>query len=102
MVDHPFINATELTNEELQQRIQKCQRLLYGEMQGGHAGMVDSIRNQLFVYEQEFSERLYVQRFDEFTAKNPDGVIEIGTIEEVENPDPNADVEIKVKRQKDL
>lgn len=102
MTDHPFINATELTNEELQQRIQKCQRLLYAEMQGGHAGMVDSIRTQLFVYEQEFSERLYVQRYDEFVAKNPDGVIEIGTIEEIKTPDHDANIDIPVKRQKDL
>ena len=102
MVDHPFIDATELTNEELQERIQKCQKILYGEIQGGHTGMVDSIRTQLLVYEQEFSERMYIQRFEEFTAKNPDGVIEIGTIQEVKTPDPNADVEIEVKRQKDL
>lgn len=102
MVDHPFIDATELTNEELQQRIQKCQRILYGEVQGGHTGMVDSIRSQLLVYEQEFSERLYVQQFEEFTAKNPDGVIEIGTIQEVETPDHDANVDIPVKRQRDL
>lgn len=102
MVDHPFINATELTDEELQQRIQKCQKILHGEIQGGHTGMVDSIRSQLLVYEQEFSERLYIQRFEEITAKNPDGVIEIGTIQEIKDPDHNANVDIEVKRQKDL
>ena len=102
MVDHPFINATILTNDELQDRIQKCQKILYGEIQGGHTGMVDSIRNQLLVYEQEFSEHLYIQQYEEFTNKNSDGVIEIGIIQEVETPDPNADVEVEVKRQKDL
>lgn len=102
MVDHPFVDARELTNDELQERIQKCQKILYAEIQCGHTGMVDSIRSQLLVYEQEFSERLYVQRYDEFTAKNPDGVIEIGTIEEIESPDHDANVEVPVKRQKDL
>ena len=102
MVDHPFIDAKELTNDELQERIQRCQRLLYAETQGGHTGMVDSIRSQLLVYETEFSERLYMQRFDEFEAKNPSGVIEIGTIQEVEDPDHDANVEVEVKRQKDL
>ena len=102
MVDHPFIDAAELTNDELQQRIQRCQRMLYAETQNGHTGMVDSIRNQLLVYEAEFSERLYMQQHDEFEAKNPDGAIEIGTIQEVEDPDHGADVEVEVKRQKDL
>ena len=100
-MDHPFIDAGELTNEELQQRIQKLQNILYKETQFGHAGMVDSIRDQLIVYEQEFSERVYMQRVEEFEKKFPDETIEIGVIETVEDlKDPN--VEIPVKRQKDL
>jgi hypothetical protein len=101
-MDHPFIDAKELTNEQLQQRIQKCQTLLYAEMMGGHTGMVDSIRQSLEVYEQEFSERVFLQRQEEFAKKNPDETIEIGTIQEIEETDPNATVEIPVKRQKDL
>ncbi len=102
-MDHPFIDARELTNEELQQRIQKLQNILYKETTFGHAGMVDSIRDQLVVYEQEFSERVYMQRVEEFEKKFPDETIEIGVIETIEDPvDPNANVEIPVKRQKDL
>jgi len=101
-MDHPFIDATDLTNEQLQQRIQKLQNLLYAEMVGGHSGMVDSIRQQLQVYEQEFSERMFLQRQEEFAKKYPDEIIEIGTIQEIEETDPNANVEIPVKRQKDL
>lgn len=101
-MDHPFINAKKLTDDELQQRIQRCQTLLYTEMEGNHAGMVDSIRMQLQVYEQEFSERMHLQRYDEFVKKNPDGTIEIGTIQSVETVDPDANVDVPVKRQKDL
>jgi len=101
-MDHPFISAKKLTDDELQQRMQKCQNLLYAEMQCGHSGMVDSIRMQLEVYELELSERMYTRRFDEFAAKNPDGTIEIGTIQEVETVDPEENIDIPVKRQKDL
>ena len=101
-MEHPFIDARELTNEDLQQRIQKLQNILYKETMFGHAGMVDSIRDQLIVYEQEFSERVYMQRVEEFEKKFPDETIEIGVIEEIEETDPNANIEIPVKRQKDL
>ena len=101
-MDHPFIDAKELTNEQLQQRIQKCQTLLYAEMMGGHSGMVDSIRQSLEVYEREFSERVFMQRQAEFAKKNPDETIEIGTIQEIVETDPDATVEIPVKRHKDL
>lgn len=101
-MDHPFIEAGELSNEELQQRIQKLQNLLYNEMMIGHAGMVDSIRSQLETYEQEFSERVYVQRAEEFDKKFPDQTIEIGVIEEISEVDPDANIEIPVKRHKDL
>ena len=102
-MDHPFIDARELTIEELQERIQKLQRLMYAETIGGHTGMVDSIRTQLEVYDQEFSERMYLQRVKDFEKRFPAETIEIGVIETVEDlKDPNANIEIPVKRQKDL
>jgi hypothetical protein len=101
-MDHPFIDVSTLTDEELQQRIQKCQGYLYGEIQGGHAGMVDSIRTQLQTYEFEFQERMATQRQAAIEKKYPSETIEIGTIESVETPDPNADLDLQVKRQKDL
>lgn len=101
-MDHPFIDARELTDEELQVRIQKLQRLMYAETIGGHTGMVDSIRSQLEVYDQEFSERVYMQRVKDFEKKFPDESIEIGVIETIEKVDPNANIEIPVKRHKDL
>lgn len=101
-MDHPFIDASTLNDEELLQKIQKCQSYLYGEIQGGHAGMVDSIRMQLQTYEFEFQERMEVNRMKAIEKKYPDETIEIGTISSVETPDPNADLDLQVKRQKDL
>lgn len=102
-MDHPFVDARELTIEELQERIQKCQNLLYKETQFGHTGMVDSIRNQLEVYDHEFSERMYLQRVKDFEKRFPSETIEIGVIETVEDlKDPNENIEIPVTRQKDL
>jgi len=101
-MDHPFIDVSNLTDEELQQKIQKCQSYLYGEIQCGHAGMVDTIRAQLQTYEFEFQERMAVQRQTAIEKKYPSETIEIGTISTVETPDPNADLDLQVKRQKDL
>lgn len=101
-MDHPFIDASTLTDEELYKRIQKCQSYLYGEIKCGHAGMVDTIRAQLETYEFEYQERMATKRFKEFEKKNPSGVIEIGTIEKVETPDPNADLDLQINRPKDL
>lgn len=101
-MDHPFIDTTELTDEELYKRIQKCQSYLYGEIQSGHSGMVDAIRSQLSTYEFDYQERMETKRFAEFEKKNPSETIEIGTISTVDTPDPDADLDLKVKRQKDL
>lgn len=101
-MDHPFIDPTNLTDEELYQKIQKCQSYLYGEIQGGHVKMVDAIRAQLNTYEFEYQERMATKRFKDYEKKNPSETIEIGVISTVETPDPNADLDLKVKRQKDL
>jgi len=97
-MDHPFVDCSELTDEELYEKIQKCQSYLYGEIQCGHARMVDTIRAQLETYEFEFQERMEKKRMAEFEKKNPSGVIEIGTISTVETDEPKE----PEKRQKDL
>ncbi len=101
-MDHPFIDASALTDEELFKRIQKCQSYLYGETTCGHTKMVDAIRMQLETYQFEFQERMATKRFEEFEKKNPSKTIDIGTIETIETPDPNADLDLQVGRQKDL
>jgi hypothetical protein len=98
-MDHPFIDCSELTDEELYKRIQKCQSYLYGEIQCGHAGMVDTIRAQLETYEFEFQERIQKQRMSDIEKRDKSGgVIEIGTISTVESDAPKE----PEKRQKDL
>lgn len=101
-MDHPFIDASTLTDEELYKRIQKCQSYLYGEINYGHTKMVDTIRIQLETYEFEYQERMATKRFKEFEKKNPSDTIDIGVIETVETPDPDADLDLQVKRPRDL
>lgn len=98
-MDHPFIDCSDLSDEELYKRIQKCQSYLYGEIQAGHAGMVDTIRVQLETYEFEWQERMARKRMEEIEKKNPSGVIDIGTISTYDTDEPAREPE---KRQKDL
>ena len=102
-MDHPFINASELTDDELQEKIRHCQKLLYGETYWGHTKVVDSIRAALETYELELQERMFKLRHDAEVAKNPDGHIEIGTISvDVEDYDEEKHTTVEVKRHKDL
>ena len=102
-MDHPFIDASELTDDELQEKIRHCQNLLYGETHWGHTKVVDSIRSALITYEAELQERMFKMQHDIETSKNPDGVIDIGTINgEVEDYDEEKHTTVEVKRHKDL
>jgi len=104
-MDHPFIDASELTDNELHEKIQSCTKLLYQETHWGHTHVVDSIRAALDVYQLELEERMFKMRHDQATSKNPDGTIEIGKIEgEVIDYDEveKKSSEVSVKRHKDL
>lgn len=104
-MDHPFINAAELTDDELQEKIQKCTVIVYQETHWGHTQMVDSARAALTIYQLELEERMFRRIHDQEVAKNPDGIIEIGKIEgEVKDYDEveNLSAEVIVKRHKDL
>lgn len=104
-MDHPFIDASELTDDELHQKIRECRKLLYSETYWGHTNVVNSIRSVLDTYEAELEERLFKRRHDETEGKNPDGTIEIGTAQgEVIDYDEveKKSEEITVKRHKDL
>ena len=68
---NPFINASELTEEELHEKIQKCTVILYQETHWGHTQMVDSARAALDVYQAELDERLFRRLHDIEVAKNP-------------------------------
>ena len=104
-MDHPFIDASELTDDELHENIRRCQRLLAQETYWGHARVTDSIRHALDTYELELQERLVKRKHDEEVAKQPDGTINIGEAygevvdyDEVEKKSET----ITVKRHKDL
>ncbi len=104
-MDHPFIDATVLTDDELFDAIKKCNNLLYQETHWGHTQMVDTIRASLNVYQLELDERNFRRIHDEEVRKNPDGIIELGKIEgEVIDYDEieKKSAEIIVKRYKDL
>jgi hypothetical protein len=104
-MDHPFIDASELTDDELHERIQKCTTIVYQETHWGHTQMVDSARAALSVYQLEQEERIFKRLHDTEVAKNPDGIIEIGKIEgEVKDYDEveNESAEVIVKRHRDL
>ena len=104
-MDHPFIEASELTDDELQEKIQKCTTIVYQETHWGHTHMVDSARAALIVYQAELEERMFRRLHDQEVAKNPDGTIEIGKIEgEVKDYDEveNQSAEVIVKQHRDL
>lgn len=100
---NPFLDASELTDDELHEKIRQCRKLLYSETYFGHSNVVNSIRSALDTYENELDERLFIRRHEEQVAKDPDGTIEIGTIEgDVEDYDEEKHTTVEVKRHKDL
>jgi hypothetical protein len=104
-MDHPFIAPSELTDDELHEKIQKCTTIVYQETHWGHTQMVDSARQALEVYQVELEERIFRRLHDQEVAKNPDGIIEIGKIEgEVKDYDEveNKSAEVIVKQHRDL
>ena len=104
-MDHPFLETSTLTDDELLDAIQKCNNLLHQETHWGHTQMVDTIRASLNAYQLEFDERMFRRIHDAEVAKNPDGIIEIGKIEgEVIDYDEveKKSADVIVKRYKDL
>lgn len=102
---NPFLDPSELTDDELHEKIRHCRRLLYSETHWGHTNVVNSIRNALETYEVELEERMFKRRHEEMESKNPDGAIEIGTAQgEVIDYDEveKKSAEVPVKRHKDL
>lgn len=93
-MDHPFLNAGELTDDELMDRIAKCQRILGGEMSMGHTSVVDSAQQALEHYRFEYNERMLTAALEnKFTKLGPDGevtgtdVLEFGIVDELYKPD---------------
>ena len=93
-MDHPFLNASELTDDQLMERIQKCQRIMGHEINMDHGGTVDSARAALEHYQFEYNERMLTAALEnKFTKVGEDGertgtdVLEFGVVEEIYKPD---------------
>ena len=99
---HPFIETKGLTDDQLMERIQKCQRILGGEINIGHTSVVESARAALEAYRFEWNERMQkralTDKFGKPDDEDKDEPLEFGVVEEYYKPE---DDEIKVERPKD-
>jgi len=84
-MDHPFINAGSLTDEEILKRMAKCHNVAAYAMSVGQNAMYESVMQQLEVYQDEYQTRLEKNRHQEYLDKNPDGVIDIGEVKDISN-----------------
>jgi len=93
-MDHPFLNVKDCTDDQLMDNIQKCQRILNGEIAMGHTSVVESARAALETYQFEWNERMLTAALDDkFKKVGEDGektgtdVLEFGVVEEVYKPE---------------
>jgi len=80
---HPFIDCRKMSDDELLRRIQKCQTIAQQANASGHGNMYHSALLQLETYRAEWEERMFRKRTEEDLEKNPPGIIEIGTIQDI-------------------
>lgn len=81
-MDYPFINFKNLSDDELMNRIARCNQVLATESAFGHNSIVQSARAQLEAYEFEWNERMQSRARKEYFEKNPrhSEPIEIGVV----------------------
>lgn len=98
-MDYPFINFKSLSDDELMNRITRCNQILGSEMAYGHSSIVNSARAQLQAYQFEWNERMQSRARKEYYEKNPrhSGPIEIGTVSEVYDADEKNTVDVEVQ-----
>ena len=80
---HPFIDASSLTDDELFKRMARCQDIVFNAMQAGQVPMYESALMQYEAYQAEYDERMHKKRHEEYLEHNPDGSIEIGTVNDI-------------------
>ena len=101
-MDHPFIDAKGLTDDQLMDRIQKCQKILASETNMGHNTVVDSARLLLEHYRFEWNERMQARalsdKFKKDERDEEEGPLEFGVVDEYYTPDEDI---IKVERHDD-
>ena len=69
---HPFLNTKKLTDEQLLEKIQKCQASIAYQQSLGHSDTVDSIQQVLDSLIIEQQTRLQNTMEEEINKKNPD------------------------------
>ena len=96
---HPFIDAAGLTDDQLMERIQRCQRILGGEINMGHTSVVESARAALEAYQFEWNERMQSRALaDKFKHDEEEGPLEFGVTDEYYKPEEDKINEITVER----
>lgn len=80
---HPFINASSLSDDELFKRMTRCQEVAYNAMMAGQTTMYESAMLQYETYQTEYDERMFRRKHEEHLEKHPDGVINIGEVNDI-------------------
>lgn len=75
------MNLSELTEEQLLSKIRKCREAL--DVMTNNPSFTNSVRQALEQYENEYQERLYMDKVNSDLEKNPPGAIEIGSIQDL-------------------
>lgn len=82
-MDHPFLDTTKLTDDQLMDRIQKCHKILSGEVSMGHTTVVQSARAALDTYQFEWNERMRGRMLeDKFKPDEEPEILEFGIVDE--------------------
>lgn len=82
-MDYPGLDMSKLSKEEILDKMKKCQQMVMNSYH--NQSLNDSIRRMLEAYEYEYHQRLAKDIREEDEKKNPAGVIEIGSIEDISN-----------------
>lgn len=80
---HPLLDPREYTDDQLTEKIKKCNLFLAQQLQVGNMSAVDSIRQVLDTLEFERQERALGYRNDEKDTKPQPEILEFGVIEEI-------------------
>jgi hypothetical protein len=77
------MNIKSLSEEQLLESIAKCRRAL--NSMPNNQSYTDSIWTIIESYENEYQERIFMNKMNEDLEKNPTGTIEIGSVEDIED-----------------
>jgi len=84
-MDHPFINASSLTDEDLLKKMNRCHEVAAYALGVGQTTMYESAMLQYETYQDEYQTRIAKHKHEEYLEKSPDGAIEIGEVRDISN-----------------